>query len=99
MVSLPAKWKRIEERRWKLTKDPNSNLAVWVDQDGEVKFAQPEEGTIMTFEERHLPPRGAGPQEVGSHHLSTLERFHFGVDETELRMVVPECDAGMDRPE
>ena len=38
--------------RWKLTRDPNSNVAVWVDQNGEVCFDQPEEGSIMTFEER-----------------------------------------------
>ena len=99
LVSLPANWKRIEERRWKMTRDPQSNTVVWVDQDGEVKFSQPEAGTIMTFEERSLPPRGAGPQGVGNHYVPALERFHFGVDEGDLRLVVPECDEGPEQPE
>ena len=99
LVSLPANWKRIEERRWKMTRDPESHAAVWVDQDGDVKFAQPGEGTIMSFEERNLPPRGAGPQGAGGHYVPALERFHFGIDENELRLVVPECDAGQEPPE
>ena len=94
LVSLPANWKRVEERRWKLTRDPNSNMAVWVDQDGDVKFDQPEEGTIMTFEERHLPPNGAG-----GHYVPALERFHFGVEEDDLKLVVPECDQGQEQLE
>ena len=78
-----------------MARDPNSNLAVWVDQDGEVFFDQPEEGSIMTLEERNIPPQGAGMR--GNHYIPAMERFHFGVDETELKMVVPEDEAGRRR--
>ena len=81
-----------------MTRDPNSDLAVWVDQDGEVCFDQPGEGCIMTFEERHIPPHGASLNE--DHFVPALQRFHFGVDETELKMVVPEDEAELvEKPE
>ena len=43
LCSLPANWKRVAERRWKMARYPTSNLVVWVDQDGEVFSDQPEE--------------------------------------------------------
>ena len=51
----------------------------------------------MTFEERKLPPQGLGP-DAGQHQIPTLQRFHFGVEETELKLIVPEHEADMVEP-
>ena len=47
----------------------------------------------------HIPPRGAGPQGVGGQYTPALQRFHFGIDESDLKLVVPECDAELLRQE
>ena len=97
LVRLPRTWKRVAEKRWKLTRDPASNVAVWVDQDGEVLFDQPEKDQIMTFEERYLPPPGIDPGR--GHQLPSMQRFHLGIDEADLKMVVPEEDQVMEAQE
>ena len=34
----------------------------------------------------------------GGHHIQALQRFHFGVDETELKMIVPEDESDLQAP-